>query len=96
MKKRFLLFITVLLLMSTLSPFKANAENSIGWTKRADLPEERINAGVGVVDGKIYVFGGASEKNKLNNQTFMYDPKKMFGKRKPVCQEIEQAVLTLL
>ncbi|EIL82900.1 hypothetical protein BAME_36290 [Bacillus sp. M 2-6] len=76
MKKRFLLFITVLLLMSTLSPIKANAENSIGWTKRADLPEERINAGVGVVDGKIYVFGGASEKNKLNNQTFMYDPKK--------------------
>ena len=26
--------------------------------------------------GKIYVFGGASEKNTLNNQTFMYDPKK--------------------
>ncbi|MFP3751780.1 Kelch repeat-containing protein [Bacillus altitudinis] len=76
MKKRFLLFIMVLLLMSTLSPIKANAENSIGWTKRADLPEERINAGVGVVDGKIFVFGGASEKNKLNNQTFMYDPKK--------------------
>ncbi|KJF46610.1 kelch repeat protein [Bacillus altitudinis] len=67
---------TVLLLMSTLSPFKAHATNSTGWTKRADLPEERINAGVGVVDGKIYVFGGASEKNTLNNQTFMYDPKK--------------------
>lgn len=49
--------------MSTLSPFKANAaEKPTGWTKRADLPEERINAGVGVVDGKIYVFGGASEK----------------------------------
>ncbi|KRE19640.1 kelch repeat-containing protein [Bacillus safensis] len=77
MKKRFLLFILVLLLISTISPFKANAaQNSTGWTKRADLPEERINAGVGVVDGKIYVFGGASEKNKLNNQTFMYDPKK--------------------
>lgn len=76
MKKKFFLFITVLLLMSTLSPFKANAANSTGWTKRADLPEERVNAGVGVVDGKIYVFGGASEKSKLNNQTFMYDPKK--------------------
>lgn len=75
MKKRFLLFISVLMLMSTLSPFKSNAlENLTGWTKRADLPEERINAGVGVVDGKIYVFGGASEKNKLNNQTFMYFP----------------------
>ncbi|WFO48724.1 Kelch repeat-containing protein [Bacillus pumilus] len=77
MKKKFLLFIMVLLLTSTLSPFKADAETkSTGWTKRADLPEERINAGVGVVDGKIYLFGGASEKNKLNNQTFMYDPKK--------------------
>ncbi|MEZ7510258.1 Kelch repeat-containing protein [Bacillus pumilus] len=77
MKKKFLLFIMVLLLISTLSPFKADAETkSTGWTKRADLPEERINAGVGVVDGKIYLFGGASEKNKLNNQTFMYDPKK--------------------
>lgn len=32
--------------MSTLSPFKANAaENPTGWTKRADLPEEHINAG---------------------------------------------------
>ncbi len=63
--------------MSTLSPFKANAAEKVtGWTKRADLPEERINAGVGVVDGKIYVFGGASESNKLNNQTYMYDPKK--------------------
>ncbi|MFP3324955.1 kelch repeat-containing protein, partial [Planococcus sp. SIMBA_160] len=76
MRKSFLLFVAVLLLMSTLSPFKANAAKTTGWAKRADLPEERINAGVGVVDGKIYVFGGASEKNKLNNQTFMYDPKK--------------------
>ncbi|WP_353856075.1 kelch repeat-containing protein [Bacillus sp. Bos-x628] len=75
MKKGFLLFVTVLLLFSTFSPLKALATNSSGWTKRADLPEERINAGIGVVDGKIYVFGGASEKKKLNNQMFMYDPK---------------------
>ncbi len=48
---------------------------SNGWTKRADLPEERIGASVGVVDGKIYVFGGASQQSKFNDSTFMYDPK---------------------
>ncbi|OLP64874.1 hypothetical protein BACPU_21950 [Bacillus pumilus] len=76
MKKSFLLFVMMFFLMSMFSSFNASATNGTGWTKRADLPEERVNAGVGVVDGKIYVFGGASEKRKLKNQMYMYDPKK--------------------
>ncbi|MDM5297580.1 kelch repeat-containing protein [Bacillus pumilus] len=75
MKKSILLFVMMLFLMSMFSSINASATNATGWTKRADLPEERVNAGVGVVDGKIYVFGGASGRNKLHNQTFMYDPK---------------------
>ncbi|MER3125782.1 kelch repeat-containing protein [Bacillus pumilus] len=76
MKKGLFLVLLTIFMMITIHPLKAHAAETNGWTKRADLPEERINAGVGVVDGKIYLFGGASEKNKLNNQTFMYDPKK--------------------
>lgn len=76
MKKGLFLVLLTIFMMVTIHPLKAHAAETNGWTKRADLPEERINAGVGVVDGKIYLFGGASEKNKLNNQTFMYDPKK--------------------
>lgn len=37
-------------MMVTIHPLKAHAAETNGWTKRADLPEECINAGVGVVD----------------------------------------------
>ena len=62
-------------MMVTIHPLNAHAAETNGWTKRADLPEERIGASVGVVDGKIYVFGGASQQSKFNDSTYMYDPK---------------------
>ncbi|MED1460868.1 kelch repeat-containing protein [Bacillus safensis] len=74
MKKGLFLVLLTILLMVTIHPLKAHAVETNGWTKRADLPEERIGASVGVVDGKIYVFGGASQQSKFNDSTYMYDP----------------------
>lgn len=73
-KGLFLVLLTIFM-MVTIHPLKAHAAETNGWTKRADLPEERIGASVGVVDGKIYVFGGASQQSKFNDATYMYDPK---------------------
>ncbi|MCY8228872.1 DUF1668 domain-containing protein [Bacillus spizizenii] len=40
------------------------------------MPEPRVGASSGVVDGKIYVIGGGTEKpGNYGNQTFVYDPK---------------------
>ncbi|MEH7733722.1 Kelch repeat-containing protein, partial [Bacillus pumilus] len=75
MKKGLFLVLLTIFMMVTIHPLKAHAAETNGWTKRADLPEERIGASVGVVDGKIYVFGGASQQSKFNNSTYMYDPK---------------------
>ncbi|WEZ15591.1 Kelch repeat-containing protein [Bacillus safensis] len=75
MKKGLFLVLLTIFMMVTIHPLKAHAAETNGWTKRADLPEERIGASVGVVEGKIYVFGGASQQSKFNNSTYMYDPK---------------------
>lgn len=75
MKKGLFLVLLTIFMMVTIHPLKAHAAETNGWTKRADLPEERIGASVGVVDGKIYVFGGASQQSKFNDSTYMYDPK---------------------
>ncbi|MEK5296705.1 Kelch repeat-containing protein [Bacillus sp. FSL R5-0659] len=74
MKKSLCLVLLTIFMMVTIHPLKAHAAETNGWTKRADLPEERIGASVGVVDGKIYVFGGASQQSKFNDSTYMYDP----------------------
>ncbi|MCY8454913.1 DUF1668 domain-containing protein [Bacillus spizizenii] len=40
------------------------------------MPEPRVGASSGVVDGKIYVIGGGTVKpGTYGNQTFVYDPK---------------------
>ncbi|BBP88626.1 hypothetical protein BsIDN1_22440 [Bacillus safensis] len=76
MKKGLFLVLLTIFMMVTIHPLKAHAAETNGWTKRADLPEERIGASVGVVDEKkIYVFGGASQQSKFNDATYMYDPK---------------------
>ncbi|MCY9304632.1 DUF1668 domain-containing protein [Bacillus spizizenii] len=49
---------------------------TVEWKERADLPEPRVGASSGVVDGKIYVIGGGTVKSgTYGNQTFVYDPK---------------------
>ena len=53
MKTGLFLVLLTIFMMVTIHPLKAHAAETNGWTKRADLPEERIGASVGVVDGKI-------------------------------------------
>lgn len=60
MKKRLFLVLLTIFMMVTIHPLKVHAAETNGWTKRADLPEERI---------------GASQQSKFNNSTYMYDPK---------------------
>ncbi|MDI0274488.1 kelch repeat-containing protein, partial [Bacillus safensis] len=76
MKKGLLLVLLTIFMMVTIHPLKAHAAETNGWTKRADLPEERLHPSSAVVDGKIFVFGGSSEKSYSNKNTYMYDPRK--------------------
>ncbi|PAK37335.1 Kelch repeat-containing protein, partial [Bacillus safensis] len=76
MKKGLFLVLLTIFMMVTIHPLKAHADETNGWTKRADLPEERLHSSSAVVDGKIFVFGGSSEKSSSNKNTYMYDPHK--------------------
>ncbi|UQZ92497.1 Kelch repeat-containing protein [Bacillus safensis] len=76
MKKGLFLVLLTIFMMVTIHPLKAHAAETNGWTKRADLPEERLHPSSAVVDGKIFVFGGSSEKSYSNKNTYMYDPRK--------------------
>ncbi|MEK3970631.1 kelch repeat-containing protein [Bacillus sp. FSL M7-0558] len=76
MKKGLFLVLLTIFMMVTIHPLKAYAAETNGWKKRADLPEERLHSSSAVVDGKIFVFGGSSEKSYSNKNTYMYDPHK--------------------
>ncbi|MEN9067635.1 Kelch repeat-containing protein [Bacillus altitudinis] len=76
MKKGLFLVLLTIFMMVTIHPLKAHAAETNGWTKRADLPEERLHSSSVVVDGKIFVFGGSSQKSHSNKNTYMYDPYK--------------------
>ncbi|WIG45786.1 DUF1668 domain-containing protein [Bacillus sp. FSL K6-1012] len=74
MKKWFVVcFLFVITLFQSLQTVSAE---TVEWKERADLPEPRVGASSGVVDGKIYVIGGGTVKSgTYGNQTFVYDPK---------------------
>ncbi|MGG6250061.1 Kelch repeat-containing protein [Enterococcus faecium] len=74
MKKWFVVFfLFVITLFQSLQTVSAE---TVEWKERADLPEPRVGASSGVVDGKIYVIGGGTVKpGAYGNQTFVYDPK---------------------
>ncbi|MBU5245769.1 Kelch repeat-containing protein [Bacillus halotolerans] len=74
MKKWFIVFfLFVITLFQSLQTVSAE---TVEWKERADLPEPRVGASSGVVDGKIYVIGGGTVKSgTYGNQTFVYDPK---------------------
>ncbi|AKI93013.1 MULTISPECIES: Kelch repeat-containing protein [Bacillus] len=74
MKKWFVVFfLFVIALFQSLQTVSAE---TVEWKERADLPEPRVGASSGVVDGKIYVIGGGTVKpGTYGNQTFVYDPK---------------------
>ncbi|NWL89547.1 hypothetical protein DMN77_18525 [Paenibacillus sp. 79R4] len=81
MKRKFLITIALLMvvLSSTLYCLPASAASTEEWTPRADLPEPRMGAAAVTVNGKIYVFGGASDSNqafkgKKQKNTYEYDP----------------------
>ncbi|MGY5388190.1 Kelch repeat-containing protein [Bacillus spizizenii] len=74
MKKWFIVFfLFVITLFQSLQTVSAE---TVEWKERADLPEPRVGASSGVVDGKIYVIGGGTVKSgTYGNQTFVYDHK---------------------
>lgn len=74
MKKWFIVFfLFVITLFQSLQTVSAE---TVEWKERADLPEPRVGASSGVVDGKIYVIGGGTVKSATyGNQTFVYDHK---------------------
>ncbi|MGF0003257.1 Kelch repeat-containing protein [Bacillus altitudinis] len=76
MKKGLFLVLLAIFMMVTIHPLNAHAAETNGWKKRADLPEERLHSSSVVVDGKIFVFGGSSQKSHSNKNTYMYDPYK--------------------
>lgn len=56
-----------------------HADSSFAWVDMPPLPEERAGASVSVVDGKIYVIGGAANGSESANgtkrkTTYVYDP----------------------
>ncbi|RRJ62262.1 hypothetical protein EHV15_04330 [Paenibacillus oralis] len=62
MKKLSIAFVFMLLfgIAFNSSLIFANGED---WVKKSDLPAPRMGSAVATLDGKIYVFGGASDSS---------------------------------
>ncbi|XNN68322.1 Kelch repeat-containing protein [Bacillus pumilus] len=71
--KKFI-FIFMLLVLSFMHSKQIANATTLEWNKLSDLPEARVGASVGVVDGKIYLAGGGTPTSVYSNKTFMYDP----------------------
>jgi N-acetylneuraminic acid mutarotase len=46
------------------------------WVKRASMPTPRQGAAVGIVNGKVYVFGGDEDGTGPTSVVLVYDPEK--------------------
>lgn len=90
-KGLFLVLLTIFM-MVTIHPLKAHAAETNGWTKRADLPEERLHSSSAVVDGKIFVFGEVVKNHIVIKIPTCMILTKMSGAQKLICQEKEQIV----
>jgi N-acetylneuraminic acid mutarotase len=62
----------VLILASGLAAVCPAAEDT--WTRKADIPTTRTWAGGCVLDGKIYIIGGARSHSSVTSIVEMYDP----------------------
>jgi len=69
MKKTILL---VLVLALGLASVGLAAEDT--WTYKADMPTARTWVGGCVIDGKIYVIGGATSQSSVTSAVEVYDP----------------------
>jgi hypothetical protein len=69
MKKKILLVLVLTLGLSSISPA---AEDT--WIYKADMPTARVFVSGCVIDGKIYVIGGAPSPSSLTSAVEMYDP----------------------
>lgn len=66
-----------LLISSLIYPLHSVKADTVEWKEQADLPEARVGASSGVVDGKIYIIGGQGPTQRQGaDQTFVYDPEK--------------------
>ncbi|MEE3647143.1 Kelch repeat-containing protein [Bacillus altitudinis] len=75
LKKLGLIFF--LLISSLIYPLHSVKADTVEWKEQADLPDARVGASSGVVDGKIYIIGGQGPTQRQGaDQTFVYDPEK--------------------
>jgi len=69
MKKTILIALVLIFALASVSPA---AEDT--WTTIADMSGARSFSGGGVIDGKIYVIGGAPSNSSITSSVEMYDP----------------------
>ena len=73
MKREFIILLTSLMLIGLLGT--ASMSQEVGtWTRKADMPTARYMPGSAVVDGKIYVIGGAPFRCGITAVVEEYDP----------------------
>jgi N-acetylneuraminic acid mutarotase len=74
MKREFIILLTSLMLIGLLGTASMSQEAGGTWTQKADMPTARYIAGSAVVNGKIYVIGGAPVKCGISTVVEEYDP----------------------
>ncbi|MGN7413413.1 Kelch repeat-containing protein [Paenibacillus sp. SAF-068] len=79
MKRALQIVLALSIFLIILFPGHAKAAETNEWVSVADLPAARTGAATAVVDGKIYVFGGAASNDQAStgvkmNTSFVYDP----------------------
>jgi N-acetylneuraminic acid mutarotase len=72
-RHKYLILLTSLMLIGLLGTASMSQEDGT-WTQKADMPTARYLAGSAVVDGKIYVIGGAPVYCGISTVVEEYDP----------------------
>ncbi len=74
MKREFIFLLTSLMLIGLLGTASMSLGVGDTWTQKADIPTARYIPGSAVVDGKIYVIGGAPVSGGVTKAVEEYDP----------------------
>jgi N-acetylneuraminic acid mutarotase len=74
MKREFIFILTSLMLIGLLGTASMSLGVGDTWTRKADMPTARYIPGSAVVDGKIYVIGGAPVRFGITAVVEEYDP----------------------
>ena len=85
---RTLAAIAVLNLLAVARADEPPASPALEWKKAAPSPFARVESPTGVVEGRLYLFGGFTGTLEASNEVDVYDPSDWWTRRKDMPTQV--------